>query len=442
VAWGASVALHRVGREVSELEFPRHRTDVAPVSTPFALVLVVVAAYLAAHVAADWLGRRLFVTSGAEYLLLGILLGPRVAGVLSPETVESLAPVPTLAIGWIGAFIGARFYIPELVGIPRVAFRTALIEAIGTFAGVTLVETVAISQLVDIPLLTALAPAVALGGIATAASRGTVELVAKRLDPGAPEIAQLRVSVLVSAVVAITTFGLLATIWHPTVMVEGRPMTPTEWFAVTIGIGITGGLLFHLFVGAERDPDRLFISLAGALMLVSGAATYVHVSPLLAALCFGAIVVNTSQSREAIRRALERVEQPLYYLLLIFAGAAWQPSERTWIAAVLVFLVARIVVRLMSARAAAYATDQLPILGRDWGRALLGQGHLALAIALNYVYQGGGPIPYIVFTAAVGSVLLTDLFSPYLAHSVLGPLHARRLRTEAGEPSAPTTGEG
>ena len=49
------------------------------------LVLVVAASYLAARVAFEWLARRYLIVSGAEYLLLGILLGPQVSRILSPK---------------------------------------------------------------------------------------------------------------------------------------------------------------------------------------------------------------------------------------------------------------------------------------------------------------------------------------------------------------------
>ena len=70
------------------------------------LVLAVAVAYLATHVAFDWLARRLLLVSGAEYLILGILLGPSVSGVLSVETLAGFAPLTTLALGWIGAIVG------------------------------------------------------------------------------------------------------------------------------------------------------------------------------------------------------------------------------------------------------------------------------------------------------------------------------------------------
>jgi hypothetical protein len=59
---------------------------------PFVLILIVAGAYLAAHWAFEWLGARYLLVSGAEYLLLGILLGPQVSGVLEASVPHGFAP--------------------------------------------------------------------------------------------------------------------------------------------------------------------------------------------------------------------------------------------------------------------------------------------------------------------------------------------------------------
>src|SRR5215217_1074843 len=145
-------------------------------SASLVLVLVVVAAYLAAHVAFDWLGRRFLIASGAEYLVLGILLGPQLSGVLSREAVEALAPVTTLALGWVGAVVGVQFYLPALVRINAITYGVALAESCFTFLVVGGLETLAIGWLFDVPFVVAAAPAVALAGIATASSSAGVAL--------------------------------------------------------------------------------------------------------------------------------------------------------------------------------------------------------------------------------------------------------------------------
>src|SRR5919206_881865 len=101
-------------------------------SSALVLVLAVALAYLAAHVAFDWLARRFLIVSGAEYLLLGILLGPQVTGVLSARTMAGFAPLTTLALGWIGAIVGTQFYLPGLVRIRGLMYRLPFREALAT----------------------------------------------------------------------------------------------------------------------------------------------------------------------------------------------------------------------------------------------------------------------------------------------------------------------
>jgi len=72
------------------------------------------------------------------------------------------------------------------------------------------------------------------------------------------------------------------------------------------------------------------------------------------------------------------------------------------------------------ARLAARFNGMLPILGHNWGRALLGQGGLAVAIAFNYLTESNAFFPNIIFTAAIASVLLTDLFSARLMSAAVG----------------------
>ena len=398
-------------------------------SAPLALALVVALAYLAAHAAVDRLGQRFFVVSGAEYLLLGILLGPQVTGLLSANAMRSFAPLTTLALGWLGAVVGIKLSVRDFVRVPWLTVRIALVESLITFVVVGGLEAVAVAWAYSLPLTEALVPGAALGGIAVASSSRGVELVAREIGEQGLALTQLGVSVLVNSLFAVFAFGLLASIWHREVLVDGRAVTATEWMVITVGIGAVAGALFHLFVRDERDLDRLFVSLTGGIILVSGAATYAGLSPIVSALVFGVLLVNTSRNRAELTAALERVERPLYLVLLVFAGAAWKPSARAWVLPVLLFLAVRAFAKIGGARLAARANGTLPALGDQWGRGLVGQGGLALAIALNYVYQDGGTLPYFVFTAAVASVLLTDLLSARLVRSVVGPILARRFPT-------------
>ena len=402
-------------------------------STGLLLVVIAVVAYLAAHVLFDWIGRRLLIVSGAEYLVLGILLGPHVSGIVSPQVVESFAPVTALALGWMGAIIGSRFVIGRMVRVRGVIYRVAFAESFLTFCVVVGLELLLLQWLFALPLERVLGPAVALGAFATVSADAGIELAARRHGQRGILVTQLRVTAGANAFVAICAFGILLAGNHPASAALSRPLTATEWTVISVALGVGGGALFHLFLGSEQKVDRLFISLTGVLIQVSGAATYLRLSPLLSAMFFGAMLVNTSRQRDEITAALMRVERPLYLVLLLFAGATWNPSAQTaWALPVVVFVAARALGKVGGAQLAARANDLFPVLGPDWGRALLGQGGLVLALALNYLYQDTLALPNVVFTTAVTSVLLTDLAGGRLAASVLGAVTARLAEGRTG----------
>lgn len=385
--------------------------------------------YLAARLAVGYLARRYLIVAGAEYLLLGILLGPQVSGLMSSNVVDSFGPFITLAIGWMGAVIGAEFHLPQLLRVRGATYQTAFLEALLTTAVVAGAMLLALVWLLGVAREEALAPALVLGTIAVTTSSSGIALAVRRLArEGAartPLLRQLQVTGGMDAVVAIVTFTLLLCLTHPAPPSDIRPPTPTEWAVIAIAIGLVGGILYHLFLGGERNPDRLFIALAAAIALASGTAVYARLSPLLPTMLIGAILANTTRNRVAIADVLHRVQRPLYLVLLIFAGAAWQPSAPASAWPILVYLLVRPVAKLGAARLATRLSGTGRELGPDWGQALVGQGSLAVAIALNYRIFDSSSLPHLVFTAAIASVLLTDLLSARLVRGAV-QRHRRR----------------
>lgn len=387
------------------------------------LVAIVAVSYLAAHVVFDRLARRFTIVSGAEYLLLGIVLGPQVTGFLAPHVVDSFSPLVTLGLGWIGALTGTQLLLRALVRIPAVTWRVAVAEAAAS--GTVLWGATFLVLRWGVGLSTwgssTAAAALALLGVLT--SPAGIGVVARGGESPTPPVAvrQLEVAAGLDAVLASAGIALLFALAHRSPAGLPRPLVPTEWMAITLAIGVAGGMLFHLFVGEEKKVDRLFISLAGGIILVSGAAASLRLSPVFAAIVFGAIVANTSRARAEIVAALRRVERPFQFALLLFAGAIWKPSSAVgWLMPVAMFVAVRLLVRPGAARLAARANGMLPVLGAQWGRGLLGHGAFALVLGLDYLRQGGMPADDMIFTAVVASVLLTDAASARLVRGATG----------------------
>jgi Kef-type K+ transport system membrane component KefB len=408
------------------------------------LVAIVAISYLAAHVVFDRLARRFAIVSGAEYLLLGIVLGPQVTGFLAPHVVESFSPIITLGLGWIGALVGCQLLVRGMVRVPAVLYRVAMAEAAmtglviwgATFGvlrwGVALGERPAAITAAALALLGVLSSAAGVRVVAPPSGRGA---------PSMPLVRQLEVAVSLQAVLASAGLALLFALVHESPSTLVRALVPTEWMAITIAIGVVGGVLFHVFVGDERKIDRLFISLAGAIILVSGAAAALDLSPVFAAVVFGVILGNTSTSRAELTAALRRVERPFQFALLLFAGAIWQPSSYTaWLLPVAAFVAVRLFMRPGAARLAARMNGVLGVLGPGWGRGLIGHGSFVLVLGLDYLRQGGMPGPHLVFTAVVASVLLTDAMSARLVRGAMAATETPPVAATGTPPVAASSG--
>lgn len=396
-------------------------------SSALLLVVLVAVAYVAAKLAFQWIGRHFLIVSGAEYLLLGILLGPQVSGLLTPGALRSFIPFMTLALGWMGAMVGMRWYLPGMVRLRGVFYRVAFVQSLTTLVLVSGASLLVFVRLFGVTPGYALLPALALGAIGTCSSADAIKLIVERLGRRSPVVRQLEVAVGMDSLVAIATLAVVFSLNHVAAPQLERSPTAVEWLVISCAVGVAGGALFHLFLGEERDPDRLFISLAGAIIFVTGAATYLQLSPLLPGVLMGAILANTSRNRHEIEAVLHRVERPLYFVLLLCGGALWSPGAGAWLLPVTVFLAMRMLSKVYVSRLTARVNDMLPVLGPNWGRALLGQGGLALAIGFNYLIENNAFFPNIIFTASVVSVLLTDLVSARLMQAVVttSPYEAR-----------------
>ncbi len=393
-------------------------------TTPLLLILLAAMAFLATHVAYEWLAKRLLIVSGAEYLVLGVLLGPQVTGLFTPAAIEAFQPIVILGIGWMGIVAAMPMRLSRLVRIPAVTYRLALVESVLTMVLVAIGAASAIGYAFQADMATTLGPALVLGAIAVASTPAGLDVAFGDARRSAPVLQQIEVANSMDAVISILAFGVLLALMHTEAPVLMRPLTTTEWFVVTLGIGIIGGTLFHLFLGDEQGADRLFISLGGAVILTSGAAAYLQLSPTLAAFAMGVVLANSLRHTKPVEEVLRTGERPLYYVLLLLAGASWTPDSNVgWWLVIMHYVVLRTLAKLWGTGIVTWLNRTQSSVGLDWGRALIGQGRLTIALALDYSRRDL-PFGEIIFTCAAISVLFTEFFAARFVRSAAAPLLA------------------
>lgn len=414
---------------------------------------VIVFAYLAAHFVLDRLQSRYLFVSGLEYVLLGVLVGPELPDMLAPvvdlgtgargiihhEVLRQLAPLVSLAIGWGGLLYGMQFDLRHVVNARDGALSLSFVHFLVTAGAVWLAShaLLATGWLGPVPRDSLHLVPMMLAATALVSSPRSVELVTRRFGARGRHTGLLDGSTRLDEILAIFFFGAIFCLFHPQQVDLPRQLAFTEWYVVSLVLGLVMGVVFHVFLGNEEDEDKLFLALVGIVVFASGTAHFLELSPLLVNLVLGMVLANTSRHGNRLLAVIRRTHRPIVLVLLVFAGALWRPVPAAALVLFVVYVAARLAGRFLGGWLG--ATSVGPELRRDLGRGLVGHGEVAVAMALNLRLVYEGALLDLVFTAVVLSVVLGELFSARFLKGLLidaGEIEASNLRerTPSGLP--------
>ncbi len=381
------------------------------------LVLVIGVADVFAHNVVERLQRRFLVVSGAEYLLLGFLLGPAFPTIHAFDNITALLPLIALAAGWVGLLRGTDFDLASLQKLDPATWRVVVLHHLlpGAAVGVGAYFFFTESGWVRAEVRNAAVSAAALACFAAADSAEPFDLLGRRYEITGRLAPLLRNGTRLGDILVILAFGLIFCWFH-----EGAPgaatYSPSTWAWVTILLGLALGFLFSLFLAGDESDNSRFLALVGIIAFASGGAYVLELSPLAVNLVMGLVLVNTARRGQLLHTTLESTERPMAIVLLIFAGALWQPTPLVpTLLALGGYLIVRTGAKWIASAIAGWGTA----LRKDIFRGLLAQGDVTLAMAVSFrlVYQGEAA--NIAYSVVLGSVILNDLVAPRLLRGLL-----------------------
>ena len=380
--------------------------------TTLAAIAVITVGYIFAYLIFDRLRDRFGYVGGAEYVVIGLLLGPRVTGLLDAEQVQDLTPIVSLALGWLGMLLGTYFRLPTMALIEADHLRIAFAEAVGTFL-IALAPLLGLFRyLAGMAWPEAAVLSVTLAAVATLSSPVAVDAVVERLRVRSGIAPVLQLAARIDALIAVVAFGLVLAVFHQGDVAPGvRPPTATEWSVINVAVGVASGVLFHLFLGprGHLEEGRLFVALAGAIVVASGASYYLNLSPIFTNLVLGFILVNSGSAHRDVTRLLLSTERPVYLALLLFAGAAWSPGSVDLLFIAPLFVMIRLGSRFLGGAIAGGYVAPAELRDSGLGRGLLALGGVGVALALNYGQVYPDLHPRLVLTATLLAVLLFEI---------------------------------
>jgi hypothetical protein len=190
--------------------------------------------------------------------------------------------------------------------------------------------------------------------------------------------------------------------------------------------------LFSLFLGHETGQSKVFLATVGLVTFAAGAGSALSISPLFVNLITGLTVAFTSSHSGRLHKELDRLQHPLFVLLMIFAGALWShPQDPTLWGLPLAYAAIRYLVRRFSTRATAMAAGDDSLRVPKLGDGLMGQGTLAIAIAVEFSLRFTHHSS-LVLTIVLFGTLLTDLWSRGALRSLLATAGELDAKTSEG----------
>ena len=429
------------------------------------LIAVVGVAYLLTHFVADWLQKLFLIATSIEYLVLGLLLGlvlvpneasrevvdsvissPALSWLPWPEPLDSLAllaPLIALAAGWIGLLHGMTVDVRQLLSRRDGALRLALLEGVLTALPVGYVAYVVLGYFLpeghQNPGALALCAGV-LGVTAWAGSTSAMELVRRRYNVAGDTLLALVRGARLSDTFAILAFGVLFATFHGLAtpnLVDAAPVsrmpTPVEWSVITLGLGAGLGALFAWYLDEDDSDGGTLLALVGIIAFASGASYFLDLSALTINMVLGMVLVTASRSGPKVRRTLQGTTKPMNLLLILLAGALWDPPP---LVLTLVLTGAIISVRALGKVVAGWLASIGTELRADVFRGIIGQGEVSIAMAVSFKLVYDVAMPASAASNAVDGAIdatYTAILIGVVVHEIFAPRILKGLLVDAGE---------
>ena len=362
------------------------------------------------------------LASGAEYLVLGFVLGPQVLSVVGHSVVQSFQPIVLVGVSWLGLLLGVSYLRVGLRAVPLRRVLLGIVLSAAVSACVSAAVFWGASNLTTLPRVEVIAFAAASGIVCSETTRHSVRWVVERYGAKGP-LADLaadtsRASALFAALSLSVVNAWLPGAALPAFSVLGRVL-------VSLGLGVVLGLTSVLLLGREFRRDESWGILLGSSLLATGAAARLNLSPISATFAMGLTLAIVSRHRLDIKALITPTEKPVILPVVLLAGAYVNVKLPTTLlllvaAALLVKIIARVLCGIL-------LSVTVPVVrnsGSEFGLSMLSSGALGLAVALAFAVRHPGQVSDSVLLLAALGVLLGEW---------LGPAALRRALTRVGE---------
>lgn len=313
------------------------------------------------------------------YLLAGLILGPSVLKIIPKDTIDGIAVISEVALGFIAFSIGNEFKMSYFKKVGASPIVIAVFEAL--FA-VICVCTVLVLFGNDLPF------SLVLSSIAAATAPAATIMVIRQYKAKGPVTETLLSVVALDDAVALMLFGIsvaVAGMLNSTsnISVLSMILSPILEIVGALVIGAVLGMILTYFIRFfKKDGNRLSLAV-GFVFIGIGIADMTGVSSLLLCMALGATFVNFSKQALPVMKVVDAVTPPIFMLFFVASGAALDLSVLPMIGIVgVIYVILRVVGKVLGTYLGATICKCDKKIKKYLGYALLPQAGVAIGLSL------------------------------------------------------------
>jgi Kef-type K+ transport system membrane component KefB len=364
------------------------------------------------------------------YLVSGILFGPSLLGLFSETLVkEELTLITDIALILIAFSIGGALSLDKLGRLGRTVLWITVTQTHGAFFLVTallsgfflLVHGLPAFWSVHFPM------ALVIGAISAATAPAAILAIAQEYKAKGAFTTVLFGVVALDDALTILFFAFAATVaqsfvHQSAITLQNVVVVPGLSIIIAVALGLASGLcLRYLASPFIVHREVMFGVLVGFMFFTSGLAMSLKVSPLLATMMLGFVVVNFIKHLEDVFSVLETVEEPIFGVFFALAGALMDFSTigaAWWVA--LLIVVGRFSGKLIGTRVGAEISRAPEPVKKYLGMALLPKAGVTvgLVLAAKAIFPDVG-VAELMVNAVIGSTIINELMTPFFVRYAL-----------------------
>ncbi|MGB3480441.1 MAG: cation:proton antiporter [bacterium] len=381
------------------------------------LALIIITGYFGAK-----LLHRIHFPSVTTYLLIGILIGPKLLNLIPVRIILLSDFVSNFVLGIIAFSLGANFTIKSIKTSGSSVIWISLLEASFAWILVTLVMiTYAIFR------NTAIHPSFVLGAAAAAtAPAATVMIIREYRARGAVTEMLLRVVAIDDAwCLILSAFGIMLA----SALASGSAnftiiINSLAHVFMSLVLGGVLGAGLHYLSRLVRNKEELLTVTHGFILFMVGLSIQLHLSPLLTSMISGVVIANISTRSTPYFESLRKVDIVLFLAFFILVGANLNISLIPNIGIIgLLYIVSRVIGKFAGVAVGARISRVDPRIGKYLAWGLVPQAGVALGVALSAK----------ALYPTYGTMIFTTITATTIVYELVGPLCTKYGLKKAGE---------